>query len=251
MEKMKNAFHETYKRLTPDTKAHADVFNTIFDQLFQNDSLLKEEQKIEYITEGSILELCEKKKKSFRFIAYSYVDRSYSQLVMDMPNYGNDENNNFWHGEFQWLFPIVKDNGSRPSGIHCVLRVKNLSGEEYVRTGWTVDDTGDGLRVIWDKWIQTSGCSFKSNIDVHELSNGKYFIRDGTNLPKGIRNAYIEVSDSGYFKEMLCRDGANIYIKKRNPHAEWGEWKCLSSDKTMPVYVGSTPPEDTNVLWVW
>lgn len=41
MEKMENAFHETYKRLTPDTKAHADVFNALFDKCLENDKFLK------------------------------------------------------------------------------------------------------------------------------------------------------------------------------------------------------------------
>lgn len=38
---MENIFHDVYEKLTTDTRAHADVFNTIFDQLFQNDSFLK------------------------------------------------------------------------------------------------------------------------------------------------------------------------------------------------------------------
>lgn len=252
---MENTFHETYKRLTPDTKAHADVFNTIFDQLFQNDSLLKENQEIEYITEGSILELCEKKKKSFRFIAYSYVGRGMGRIVEDMPNYGNDNILNFWYGEFQWLFPIVKGSGTYPSDIHCILRVKNLSGEEYIRTVWTLDDTGDGLRFIWDKWIKVYDCSVVYAKDVNELPNGKYFVMNGVNLPKGISDAHIEVSEGHYIKEMLCRDGANMYIKRGysrlHEPTEWGEWKCISTNNTMPVYVGSTAPENTDVLWVW
>lgn len=212
------------------------------------------EQEIEYITNGSILEICEKKKKSFRFIVYSDMGRYSSGFVTDMPNYGvrGNDNDDLWHGEFQWILPIVKGSGSYHSGIHCILRVKNLSGEEYVRTGWTLDDTGDGLRFIWDKWIQASGCSFKSYIDVHLLSNGKYFVINGINLPKGLWGGYVEVIKNNNIEEILCRCGANVYIKTKNIYnGEWGEWRCLSSDKTMPVYVGSIPPEDTNVLWVW
>lgn len=247
---MENIFHETYKRLTPDTKAHADVFNTIFDQLFKNDSLLKENQEIEYITEGSILELCDKKKKSFRFLAYNDIGRGSSCSLIDTPSTHTDGTGNIWIGEFQWLIPIYEKGKTRPTNFHCILKMRNLLGEDYAKTGWLMGKEGEEI-IGWDNWIQANGCSFAVNADVHGLGNGKYYVVRGINLPNGLTDSYVEVFKNDYIEELLCRDGANIYIKKRFPYTEWGEWRCLSSDKTMPVYVGSTAPEDTNVLWVW
>lgn len=248
---MEKIFHETYKRLTPDTKAHADVFNAIFDKLFQNDGLLKEGQDIEYIYEGSILELCEKKKKSFRFLAYNRLWRGHSPSIQDTPSIHDADTGNVWNGEFKWLCPFYENANDFPSGIQCILNMRNLLGEEYVKTGWLIDNGDEDIEIVWDDWIQTNGCSFAIDKDICELENGNYYVIRGINLPNKIQNAYIEVFKNSIVEEILCRDGANIYIKKRSPYTEWGEWKCLSTDKTIPVYVGSTPPEDTNMLWVW
>lgn len=38
---MENIFHDVYEKLTTDTRAHADVFNALFDKFLENDKFLK------------------------------------------------------------------------------------------------------------------------------------------------------------------------------------------------------------------
>lgn len=263
---MENIFHDVYEKLTTDTRAHADVFNTIFDQLFQNDRLLKESQEIEYIYEGSVLEFCKQKGKSFKFIAYNDTGRGSSNSIIDLPKNSMEVGGNVWYGEFSRLDKIAMGI-SHPAGIDIKFSVKNLAGDSFINIGTITDEVENGTisEILWSGWKQVTGYQVLLDADIHLLETGKYYIYNGTSLPDGCRQAYIEVIDiSKGFRFITCyayfynNDGykpehsIGMYIKEQDPYWNiWSDWKCISNPNTKAVYVGEAAPTDNSNIWMW